>query len=202
MLQNIERLSGDEETLVAEVPEAGAGTARAEGAGELRALMREVEALKAERDSIEAELKDTTVDMRAQFLTALQESGAIDEPALSACALGAALAPLQRRVSASLAAQEALLARVQSAHAARGAAPDAAARDAALGALAAAHDAFQELTANLTEGTKFYNDLTQVSNGSDPAPLCPATVGSRSPLFVLAAVGGVPEQGGRLLLRS
>lgn len=37
-----------------------------------------------------------------------------------------------------------------------------AAREAALRRLAAAHDAFQELTANLTEGVKFYNDLTQV----------------------------------------
>lgn len=52
--------------------------------------------------------------------------------------------------------------RLQAAHTALPAPAARADRDAALRRLAAAHDAFQELTANLTEGVKFYNDLTQV----------------------------------------
>lgn len=131
-----------------------------------------MEALKAERDAIEAELKDATVDLRSQFLAALAADGAVDEPALSAGALGAALAPLQRRVRESLARQEALAERVRQAHeafvAARG---GASGRDEALGRLCAAYDAFRDLTGNLNEGVKFYNDLTQVSDAFGPRPL-------------------------------
>lgn len=35
-------------------------------------------------------------------------------------------------------------------------------RDEVLGKLCAAYDAYQDLTGNLKEGVKFYNDLTQV----------------------------------------
>lgn len=154
--------------------------------------------MKAERDTIETELKDVTVDLKEQFLSALAADGAIDEPAQSASALGAALAPLQRRVADTLRRQETLVAdvqvrcistctffwifalllsshfisygmcnsvygRLQRAHcalmAARG---GASGRDAALGRLCAAYDAYQDLTGNLKEGVKFYNDLTQV----------------------------------------
>ncbi|KAJ8724698.1 hypothetical protein PYW08_016172 [Mythimna loreyi] len=165
---NIALLSGSEGDITAGVPDAPDAD-RPDAAGEqpavrrLRALMEDVDTLKAERDAIEAELKDTTVDLRQQFLAALAASGAVDEPALSAGALGAALAPLQRQAGATLERQAALLADVQAAHqalmAARG---GASGRDNALGQLCAAADAFQELTANLNEGIKFYNDLTQL----------------------------------------
>ncbi|CAH0673747.1 unnamed protein product [Spodoptera exigua] len=165
---NIALLSGSDGDLSAGVPDAPDGAPRpaaaaADAERSLRALMQDVEALKAERDSIEAELKDTTVDLREQFLGALAADGCVDEPALSAGALGAALAPLQRRGAATLARQADLLAAVQAAHAALMAARGGASgRDEALGRLAAAADAFQELTANLNEGIKFYNDLTQL----------------------------------------
>lgn len=144
-------------------PAAPAGGGDAAALAALRGLMRDVDALKAERDALEAELKDATVDLRAEFLAALAADGCVDEPALSAGALGAALAPLQRRARESLARQEALLARVQEAHEeltrARG---GASGRDEALGRVAAAYDAFRDLTGNLREGVKFYNDLTQL----------------------------------------
>uniref|UniRef100_A0A2H1VQU3 SFRICE_019685 n=1 Tax=Spodoptera frugiperda TaxID=7108 RepID=A0A2H1VQU3_SPOFR len=166
---NIALLGGSEGDICAGVPDAADAPRPASGAAgdaavrSLRALMQDVEALKAERDSIEAELKDTTVDLREQFLAALHADGAVDEPALSAGALGAALAPLQRRGAATLARQAELLAAVQAQHAALMAARGGASgRDEALGRLAAAADAFQELTANLNEGIKFYNDLTQL----------------------------------------
>ncbi|XP_075976463.1 programmed cell death 6-interacting protein-like protein AliX isoform X2 [Anticarsia gemmatalis] len=165
--ENIAMLSGSEGELSAGVPEAPDAPAPGSDAAavqQLRQLMEAVETVKAERDAIEAELKDTTVDLRERFLAALAADGAVDEPALSAAALGAALAPLQRQTAESVARQDELLARLQAAHAALLAARGggASGRDAALGRLAAAADAFQELTANLNEGIKFYNDLTQL----------------------------------------
>lgn len=164
--ENIALLSGSEGDITAGVPDAPDAVDGASDAGalrQLRQLMEEVDTLKAERDAIEAELKDATVDLRDTFMSALAADGAVDEPALSAGALGAALAPLQRQVSGALSRQQALVERVQAAHAAlmraRG---GASGRDAVLGKLCAAADAFQELTANLNEGIKFYNDLTQL----------------------------------------
>ncbi|XP_072929471.1 programmed cell death 6-interacting protein [Epargyreus clarus] len=162
--ESIELLSRSDGEINAGVPDAPAGAgADRDAAATLRALMEEVETLKAERDAIEAELKDTTVDLREQFLAALAADGALDEPALSAGALGAALAPLQRRAAATLRAQDALAERLRAAHAQHAAARGGAgARDEALGRLCAAHDAYQDLTGNLREGVKFYNDLTQL----------------------------------------
>ncbi|XP_068622573.1 programmed cell death 6-interacting protein [Battus philenor] len=166
--ENIALLSSSEGELQAGVPAAPAGDVVDSGSDtaplrELHTYMDDVEALKAERDSIETELKDVTVDLREKFLSALAADGALDEPALSAAALGAALAPLQRRVADTLRRQETLVADIQRAHcalmAARG---GASGRDAALGRLCAAYDAYQDLTGNLKEGVKFYNDLTQL----------------------------------------
>lgn len=129
--------------------------------------LAQVEEVKAERDALEAELKSATVDLREKFLTALAEDGAVDEPAVSAGALGAALAPLQRRAQQSLGRQEELAAELQRAHAALMAARGGASgRDEALGRLCAAYDAYQDLTGNLKEGFRFYNDLTQVTDFS------------------------------------
>ncbi|XP_045496335.1 programmed cell death 6-interacting protein [Colias croceus] len=162
--ESIELLSRSEGEIDADVPDAPAPRgADGDALRALRALVADVEALKAQRDELEAALKDATLDLRERFLAALAADGALDEPALSAAALGAALAPLQRRAAASLAAQERLAAELQAAHArlmaTRG---GASGRDAALGKLCAAHDAYQDLTGNLQEGVKFYNDLTQL----------------------------------------
>ncbi|CAH3930485.1 programmed cell death 6-interacting protein [Pieris brassicae] len=161
----MELLSRGEAALDADVPAAPASSAASDGEPlvKLRTLMDSVEALKAERDEIESSLKDSTVDLRDKFIAALAEDGVLDEPAMSTAAVGSALAPLQRRVTETLKTQERLVAELQQAHSAlmdsRG---GASGRDAALGKLCAAHDAYQELTGNLQEGVKFYNDLTQL----------------------------------------
>lgn len=125
--------------------------------------------MKAERDALETELKAATLDMRSQFLEALSRDGAVDEATLSTAALGRALRPLSERGERSRQRQEELVRRVREVYAVwRG--EDATAtggrRTEALAALCSAHDAFHELRNNLSEGVKFYNDLTQVPSES------------------------------------
>ncbi|KAL3279081.1 hypothetical protein HHI36_016595 [Cryptolaemus montrouzieri] len=130
----------------------------------LRRLMEEVETLKAERDVIESELKNTTVDMKDKFMAALAQDGAISEAALSIESLGETYGPLQKQVRESIEKQEGLIQRIQDANAQfvqeRGS--TAGSRENMMCQLAAAHDAFRDLQNNLKEGTKFYNDLTQL----------------------------------------
>ncbi|KAJ2947267.1 hypothetical protein O0L34_g16980 [Tuta absoluta] len=162
---NIALLSGSESAITAGVPAASGGSSDADGeaAATLRRLMRDVEALKLERDSLEAELKNVNVDLKEQFAAAHAAGGGVDEAAITASALGAAMAPLQRRVQATVDKQEKLVGEIQQAHAALMAARGGqSGREAALGALAAAADAYDELSNNLKEGVKFYNDLTQL----------------------------------------
>jgi hypothetical protein len=72
-----------------------------------------VETIKAERDTIECELKSATIDMKSKFLNALAQDGAISEHAMSVESLGMAYGPLQRQVKESLQKQEALVADIQ-----------------------------------------------------------------------------------------
>jgi hypothetical protein len=72
-----------------------------------------VETIKAERDSIESELKSATVDMKSKFLNALAQDGAISEHAMSVESLEMIYGPLQRQVKESLQKQEALVADIQ-----------------------------------------------------------------------------------------
>ncbi|OWR42499.1 putative programmed cell death 6-interacting protein [Danaus plexippus plexippus] len=162
--ESIEMLSRSDREIGADVPDAPDSVATdADALRTLRTLMQSVEELKAERDAIESELKSATVDLREQFMSALAADGAVDEARLSAGALGAALAPLQRRAAAARSRQEELAGRLREAHdalmAARG---GASGRERALTRLSAAGDAYQDLTNNLKEGVKFYNDLTQL----------------------------------------
>lgn len=131
----------------------------------LRQLMESVETVKAERDAIESELKSATIDMKDQFLQALAQDGAINEPVLSVTHIGKTLGPLQTQVADSIARQASLINEIQVTHkdfsAETGAGTNS--RDKFLSELAASFDNFVELQNNLNEGTKFYNDLTQVN---------------------------------------
>uniref|UniRef100_A0A1L8DJF9 Putative programmed cell death protein n=1 Tax=Nyssomyia neivai TaxID=330878 RepID=A0A1L8DJF9_9DIPT len=164
-INGIEILSKSPEELERSVPSAGgAGVSNSPSVQKLRSLMDSVETIKAERDAIEAELKSATVNMKEQFLGALAKDGAINEPAMSVGEIGRTLAPLQTQVQESIKRQEGILAEVQSAHSIftneSGGASNT--RDSTLIQLAAAYDTFMELQGNLKEGTKFYNELTEL----------------------------------------
>lgn len=127
-------------------------------------LLETVETVKAERDVIESELKSATINMKEQFLSALAQDGAINEPVLSFAEIGKTLSPLQKQVQESVHQQENLIRSIQAAHHSfmteNGS--NSGRREQFFGELATAHNNFIELQNNLQEGTKFYNDLTQV----------------------------------------
>ncbi|EDV91030.1 programmed cell death 6-interacting protein [Drosophila grimshawi] len=130
----------------------------------LKQLMEAVETIKAERDTVEAELKSATFDMKDEFLQALQKDGAIDEPALSLARIGQTLNPLQQQVKESVERQQPLVSDIQSAHSAFVSETGSCggSRDKLYQELATAYDSYIQLSGNLQEGTKFYNDLTQL----------------------------------------
>ncbi|XP_011205291.2 programmed cell death 6-interacting protein [Bactrocera dorsalis] len=130
----------------------------------LKSLMEAVETIKAERDSIELELKSASFNMKDEFLSALQKDGAIDEPAISLSRIGQVLNPLQSQVKESVERQTTLISDIQQAHEqfASETGSCGSSRDKLYQELATAYDSFIELLGNLKEGTKFYNDLTEL----------------------------------------
>lgn len=130
----------------------------------LRKLMEAVDTIKVEREVIESELKSATIDLKQQFLSALAQDGAINEPAISVGEIGKALAPLREQVNESITRQEVLIADIQKGHQAfvNETGGGSGSRETFLSELASAYDNFTTLQNNLKEGTKFYNDLTQL----------------------------------------
>merc|ERR1719507_117614 len=124
--------------------------------------MEDVETVRAERSVSESELKSTNPDMKAVFLQAAA-NGTLNEPLLSTQSLDRAFGGLQHQVTESITKQEKIIAEVQDLYQPfiqeRG---SGGAREEALKSIASAYDAFMELKGNLQEGTKFYNDLTQL----------------------------------------
>lgn len=120
--------------------------------------------MKAERDVIESELKSATLDMKSTFLSALAKDGAISEPQMSVESLGQVYGPLQKQVKDSIGRQEQLVSDIQNTNTefVKQSGACAGGRDAMMKQLASGYDAFVELDKHLQEGTKFYNDLTQV----------------------------------------
>lgn len=159
----VELLSKSPNELAAAIPAGGDDVRSSSAVLRLRQLMEGVETLKAERDVIESELKSATVDMKDQFLRALAEDGAID-PTTVVAHVGKSLAPLSKQAADSKSRQQTLIQDIQEAHqkfmAESGAGSNQ--RDQLLSHLATAYDTFTELQHNLKEGTKFYNDLTQL----------------------------------------
>lgn len=161
-LPGIRSLAAGVASLNSSLP-AGAGGAGGTAAQRLKVLMESVETLKAERAVIDSEIRGTNPDMKSVFLSAAA-TGSLNEPLLSTQALDRAFSPLQAQVSESISQQEQLIAQIQELYQPfiqerGGAGSD---RETALKSLAQAHDAYMELKGNLEEGTKFYNDLTQL----------------------------------------
>ncbi len=116
---------------------------------------------------IESEIRNAKPDMKPAFFDALNKGGVIAEAELSAETLERVYGPLRKQAADNVARQEATMKEVSENNEkfvaeCGGAGGGASAREEALKSLAAAHDAFFELRSNLQEGTKFYNDLTQL----------------------------------------
>jgi len=135
-------------------------------ATKLKALCESVETLKAERQAIEAEIKGTNPDMKNVFLNTHGQEGVINEEEMSKDTLNRAFSGLIDQVNDSIQRQEGILKEMTESNekflSEKGGKDNGNARDDMLKKLAAAHDAFFELQKHLQEGTKFYNDLTQL----------------------------------------
>ncbi|CAJ1084035.1 programmed cell death 6-interacting protein isoform X2 [Xyrichtys novacula] len=132
----------------------------------LRAQLAQLDEIKKERETIEGEIKAVTFDMSTTFLTALAKDGAINEEQLSLPQLDQMYGSYNQRVQTSLRSQEELLGQVQTAHqefsSLKQSNTEANQREEVLKKLASAHDSYVEISSNLREGTKFYNDLTEI----------------------------------------
>ncbi|XP_076610486.1 programmed cell death 6-interacting protein isoform X2 [Chaetodon auriga] len=132
----------------------------------LRSQLSQLDEIKKERETLEGEIKGVTFDMSTCFLTALAQDGAINEEQLSVSQLDQLYGAYNQRVQASLRSQEELLGQVQTSHqefsSLKQSNTEANQREEVLKKLASAHDSYVEISSNLREGTKFYNDLTEI----------------------------------------
>ncbi|XP_040492922.1 programmed cell death 6-interacting protein isoform X1 [Ursus americanus] len=132
----------------------------------LKSLLTNLDEVKKEREGLENDLKSVNFDMTSKFLTALAQDGVINEEALSVTELDRIYGGLTTKVQESLKKQEELLKNIQVSHQEfskmKQSNNEANLREEVLKNLAAAYDNFVELVANLKEGTKFYNELTEI----------------------------------------
>ncbi|KAM9319406.1 LOW QUALITY PROTEIN: programmed cell death 6-interacting protein [Gastrophryne carolinensis] len=132
----------------------------------LKSLLTQLDELKKEREQLENDIKSVNFDMTSKFLTALAQDGAINEEALSVTELDHIYGGYTDRVQRNLTKQEELIGSIQVSHQEfskmKQSNSEANLREEVLKKLAAGHDSYIELVANLREGTKFYNDLTEI----------------------------------------
>ncbi|KAH9410406.1 Rhophilin, Rho GTPase binding protein [Tyrophagus putrescentiae] len=131
----------------------------------LKQLMAQVDALKKDRETLESSFKNVEFEeMKSKFMKSLSLHTDVNEASLSTETIGEYFGELQRKSRESQQKQESLVEEIRSANeqfvATRGGAGNK--REQFLKELASAYDAFIELHSNLNEGTKFYNDLTQL----------------------------------------
>ncbi|KAM9199900.1 programmed cell death 6-interacting protein isoform 1-T1 [Mergus octosetaceus] len=132
----------------------------------LRTLLAGLDEVKKEREQLENDMKAVNFDMTSKFLAALAQDGAINEEAISVTELDRIYGSYTQKVQESLKKQEELLKNIQNAHQdfskMKQSNNESNLREEVLKNLAVANDKFVELVANLKEGTKFYNELTEI----------------------------------------
>ncbi|XP_036122335.1 programmed cell death 6-interacting protein isoform X1 [Molossus molossus] len=132
----------------------------------LKSLLTNLDEVKKERESLENDLKSVNFDMTSKFLTSLAQDGVINEEGLSVTELDRIYGGLTTKVQESLKKQEGILKNIQVSHQEfskmKQSNNEANLREEVLKNLATAYDNFVELVANLKEGTKFYNELTEI----------------------------------------
>lgn len=131
----------------------------------LKQLMSQVDSLKKEREGLESTLKNVEFEeLKVKFMKSMSLHSDVNEASLSAETMGQFYGDLQKKARESQQKQESLVEEIRIANdqfvATRGSTGNK--REQFLKELASAHDAFVELLSNLNEGTKFYNDLTQL----------------------------------------
>lgn len=165
--RGMEILSKSESEIAASLPKGDAVAASGAGSQhirELQDLMLQVEQTKTQRNKLEEEFKGATVDMQSKFLQALAAEGFLDSEKHINTNLDELYGPLRTEVAEILENQNTLIEKIQEANNGFNEAKQGhvGQRDQLLKDLAAAFDAYIELSANLQEGTKFYNDLTNI----------------------------------------
>ena len=121
--------------------------------------MEDVAGMKAEREVIESELKNTDSDgVRARLIAAFQQGHHLDENTIVVQEIEAIYAPLRQQVNESVSKQEKLVENIRRANQQfqqeKQGNSSSEIREEMLKNLARAYDAFQELLSNLKEGTK------------------------------------------------
>ncbi|XP_028605825.2 programmed cell death 6-interacting protein isoform X1 [Podarcis muralis] len=132
----------------------------------LKSLLANLEEVKTQREQLENDLKAINFDMTTKFLTALAQDGTLNEEAISVTELDRIYGSLTHKVQETLKKQEELLNNIQNSHQEfskmKQSNNESNLREEVLKNLAVANDNFVELVANLREGTKFYNELTEI----------------------------------------
>lgn len=134
----------------------------------LKQLMQEVVSLKNQREELEGKFKNPDFgSLKDKFIEACNNDLSFNDTAMIAEALGNVFGPFQKAAKESKDKQEHLMKEIRMANEdfvelKGGSQSSASERDHFFSRLAAAHDSFNDLLRHLQEGTKFYNDLTQL----------------------------------------
>lgn len=134
----------------------------------LKQLMQDVNQLKQAREELENKFKNADFDsLKNRFIETVNNEGTLNDTAMIAESLGSIFGPLQKEARELKERQESLMKEISSSNQdfvelKGGIQSSVSERDQFFSRLAAAHDAFNDLLRHLQEGTKFYNDLTQL----------------------------------------